>query len=124
MPADHGSPVIGYTIFMFPGSIFLRYVRPNLQIGGAAIAFGTFLCGMSVAKTYATVVVMRVFIGAAQAFVQNSGVYNSLWYLRREVAFRGGEYPVFPSLGGSQRDSSCSQLSSSPPPPSQARSAG
>lgn len=77
---------------MFPGSIFMRYIPPFLQIGGAAVAFGTFLCGMSAAKGYGTVLAMRMLIGFAQALVQNSGVYNSLWYTRREVAFRGGEY--------------------------------
>lgn len=75
---------------MFPASICLRFIPPNWQIGGAAVCFGTFLCGMSAAKSYGTVLAMRMLIGFAQSMVQNSSIYNSLWYTRREVAFRGG----------------------------------
>ncbi|KIW71768.1 hypothetical protein PV04_00005 [Phialophora macrospora] len=80
---------IGYTICMFPGSISLRWIPPHWVMGGACISFGILLCGMSAAKNYATIVATRILIGCAQSFTQNSGVYNSFWYTRREVATRG-----------------------------------
>jgi MFS family permease len=46
---------------------------------------------MSEANNYATIVATRILIGAAQSFTQNSGIYNSFWYTRREIATRGGE---------------------------------
>ncbi|OQV02109.1 hypothetical protein CLAIMM_07359 [Cladophialophora immunda] len=91
---------IGYTIFMFPGSIGLRFVSPNLLIGGAVVCFGSFLCGMSAAKSYGTVLAMRVLIGFGQALVQSSGVYSSLWYTRREIGFRSGIVFSFSTLSG------------------------
>lgn len=76
---------------MFPGSVFMRWIPPHFLLGGACITFGTFLCGMSESKSYGTVVAMRILIGGAQSFTQNSGVYNSFWYTRREIATRGGK---------------------------------
>ena len=75
---------------MLPGNIFLRWIPPNFLVGGAIISFGTFLCGMSAAETYGTVLATRILIGFAQSFVQGIGMYSSLWYTRTELAFRGG----------------------------------
>ena len=44
------------------------------------------------AKSYGAVLGLRMLVGVAQAFVQGLGIYASLWYLRTEVAFRGGEF--------------------------------
>ncbi len=51
--------------------------------------FGGFVAIMGAAENYATVVALRILIGFAQAFIQGTGLYGSLWWKRDEVATRG-----------------------------------
>ncbi|KAK4497119.1 hypothetical protein PRZ48_011569 [Zasmidium cellare] len=81
---------IGYIVFLFPGSIFMQTIPAYLQIGVVTVAFGCFVAGMSSAKNLATLYALRFLVGVAQAFVQITGLYLSLWYTRREVAVRAG----------------------------------
>ncbi|KAF2166174.1 hypothetical protein M409DRAFT_55044 [Zasmidium cellare ATCC 36951] len=74
---------------MFPGSVFMRAVPAYLQLGFATAAFGSFVCAMSAARNLSTLYALRFLVGVGQAFVQISGLYLTLWYTRREVAFRG-----------------------------------
>lgn len=70
--------------------MLLGKLRPNLQLGGTALAFGALLAIMSAAQNYATVLSLRVLIGGTQAFMQGLSVYFTLWYKRDELATRGG----------------------------------
>ncbi|KAF3934705.1 hypothetical protein ABW20_dc0105747 [Dactylellina cionopaga] len=91
---------VGYVIFMIPGNIILRNVEPYLIFGFAIVSFGSFLCGMGAAKNYATILVLRIFIGGAQAFVQGIGLSLSLWYKRKEIAFRASLFYSTATLSG------------------------
>ncbi|KAF3923993.1 hypothetical protein ABW21_db0203285 [Orbilia brochopaga] len=91
---------VGYLIFMIPGNIILRTVEPYLVFGIAIIFFGMFLCAMSAARSYGAVLALRILIGTGQAFVQGIGMYQSLWYKRRELAFRGACYYSTATLSG------------------------
>ncbi|EPS45768.1 hypothetical protein H072_137 [Dactylellina haptotyla CBS 200.50] len=91
---------VGYVVFMIPANIILRTIEPYIIFGAAIISFGTFLCGMSAAKNFATVLVLRMLIGAGQAFVQGIGMSTSLWYKRREIALRGAIYYSTATLSG------------------------
>jgi hypothetical protein len=77
---------------MLPGNICLRYVLPNWQLGGNVITFGLLVTCMAAAQNYATILALRILVGASQAFIQGLGLYVSLWYKRDELATRGGEY--------------------------------
>ncbi|KAF2168681.1 hypothetical protein M409DRAFT_36326 [Zasmidium cellare ATCC 36951] len=79
---------VGYIIFMLPGNILIKVLRPNRHLGGTALLFGALLAAMSAASNYATVVALRLLIGAAQAFLQGISIYCSLWYKRDEFATR------------------------------------
>ncbi|CAK7205473.1 hypothetical protein SEUCBS139899_008248 [Sporothrix eucalyptigena] len=91
---------VGYTVFMLPGNVFLRTVPPNYLIGVSIVVFGTILCGMSAAQSYGAVLATRILIGAAQAMVQGTGLYASLWYKRNEAATRGAIYFSTATLSG------------------------
>lgn len=75
---------------MLPGNIFLRSMAPNYLIGVSIIVFGTIVCSMSAIHSYGAILATRILVGLAQAMVQGTGVYASLWYKRNEMATRGG----------------------------------
>jgi MFS family permease len=77
-------------VFELPAALSLRLFHPNLAYGTAVILFGLFACCMSVARSYATVMVLRLFIGLAEAYVQTGYVFLSLWYRREELTTRAG----------------------------------
>ena len=55
---------------------------------------------MSAASSYVSVLVLRILIGIAQAFVQGIPLYMNLWYTRREVTFRAALYFSAATLSG------------------------
>jgi hypothetical protein len=77
-------------VFIIPAFLTVRYFKANRQIGGSVILFATFSCCTAAAKNSATVLALRVLIGAATAFLQSISLYISLWYKRDEVATRSG----------------------------------
>ena len=85
---------------MLPGNLCLRWIPPQYQLGGATLIFATLICIMSAASSYVSVLVLRILIGVAQAFVQGIPLYMSLWYTRREVTFRAALYFSAATLSG------------------------
>ncbi|KAJ9604883.1 hypothetical protein H2200_010998 [Cladophialophora chaetospira] len=83
---------VGYIVFMLPGNICQRlpHVSAPILIGGSVILFGAFCAGLGDSQNYATVLTLRVFVGASQAFIQGLGLYASFWYKRDELATRSG----------------------------------
>jgi hypothetical protein len=67
-------------VIELPAGLLLRICHPRYVIGGAAITFGVIACCMSAAKSYASLMVLRVLIGLAEAFVNNAFLYTSMWY--------------------------------------------
>ncbi|KAL7901868.1 MFS general substrate transporter [Trichoderma sp. SZMC 28014] len=91
---------VGYIILLLPGNVLLGKLRPNLQLGGTALAFGALLAIMSAAQNYATVLSLRVLIGGTQAFMQGLSVYFTLWYKRDELATRGAFVYLAATISG------------------------
>ncbi|KAH8698862.1 major facilitator superfamily domain-containing protein [Talaromyces proteolyticus] len=92
---------VGYMVFELPAALSLRIFQPPHVYGIAIALFGVFACCLSVSRTYAAVMVLRLLIGIGEAVVQTGFVYLSLWYLKDELATR---YAVFyfsaPLAGG------------------------
>ncbi|KIX10088.1 uncharacterized protein Z518_01169 [Rhinocladiella mackenziei CBS 650.93] len=69
-----------------------------------SVLFGVFACAMVSAKSYAPVMVLRVLIGLAEAFVKNAYLYISLWYRPDELSLRTaaiyGMSPVAGAISG------------------------
>lgn len=53
------------------------------------------------AKSYGTVVGLRVLVGTAEAFVNAAPLYLSLWYKRNELATRGAIFFFTAAVTGS-----------------------
>jgi hypothetical protein len=75
---------------MLPGNIILRKLGAHRQLGGAAVLFGAFVIGICGVNKFATVLILRFFVGATQGFIQGLTLYTTLWYKRNEVATRTG----------------------------------
>jgi MFS family permease len=54
-----------------------------------------------VAKSYSTVVGLRVLVGASESFVNAAPLYLSLWYKREELATRGAIFFATSAIAGS-----------------------
>ena len=52
------------------------------------------------AKTWIHMVVLRLFVGIAEAFVQGAILYLSFWYTYKELALRGAIFQSVSSLAG------------------------
>ena len=75
---------------VFPANLLIRRLGPNIQIGGAVALFGLFMCCMCAARGFGDVVGLRFGIGAAEALLQSSPLFLSLWYSRNELGKRIG----------------------------------
>lgn len=78
-------------VFELPFSLLLRLVRPPVVFGSGVILFGIFACCIGSSHAYWAVLILRLFIGIAEAVVQTGNMYLSLWYQRDEIATRAGE---------------------------------
>jgi MFS family permease len=76
--------------FELPAALSLRIVHPPFVYGTAVVTFGVCAVCMSAARTYAAVMVLRLLIGLAEAFVQTGFVFISLWYTKDELTTRCG----------------------------------
>ena len=85
-------------VFELPAALSLRIFRPGWAYGTAVVLFGVFACCLSSVKSYAPVMVIRLFIGLAEAFVQTGWVFLSLWYKHDELATRTGKSLQIPLL--------------------------
>lgn len=85
---------VGYIIFMLPANVCLRAPRVSapVVIGASVVLFGTFCAGLGGSQNYATVLVLRILVGSAQAFIQGLGLYFTFWYKRNELASRSGAF--------------------------------
>ncbi len=83
---------VGYIVFMLPGNLCLRFphVSAPVLIGGSVLLFGAFCTALGGSQNYETVLALRIFVGASQAFIQGLGLYLSFWYKRDELATRSG----------------------------------
>lgn len=77
-------------VFELPAALSLRVVHPPYVYGASVIMFGVFAVCMASARSYAPVMILRLLIGLAEAFVQTGFVFISLWYLPHELTTRCG----------------------------------
>ena len=76
--------------FELPATLSIRVWHPNFVYGGAVIFFGLCALLTSEARNYASVMVLRLFLGFGESFIQTGFVYLSLWYSSRELTTRCG----------------------------------
>lgn len=70
------------------------------QFAGAMIAWGVVTACTVVIHSYAELMVTRVFVGIAEAFVQGAVFYLSFWYPNNELATRGAIFFSTAALAG------------------------
>lgn len=98
--ADEQLLVVGYLIFELPAALSLRIFHPNWAYGTAVIIFGVLAASMTAVRSYAPIMVIRTFLGFAEAFVQTGFVFLTLWYRREELTTRTGTVPMNKRLQG------------------------
>lgn len=81
---------VGYMSFELPATLSIRVWHPNFVYGGAVVFFGLCALLTSQARSYASVMVLRLFLGFGESFIQTGFVYLSLWYSNRELTTRCG----------------------------------
>ncbi|KAH6972118.1 major facilitator superfamily domain-containing protein [Ilyonectria sp. MPI-CAGE-AT-0026] len=95
----------GYALFVIPGNYFLYKTSVRYWLTFLSVAFGLFTLGMGLVRNYASLVVMRVFLGICE-----SGVYPTIivvvssWYPRyyfgRRMTFVACGASLISSLSG------------------------
>ncbi|KAI0121293.1 putative pantothenate transporter [Xylariales sp. AK1849] len=83
---------VGYFVMSFPGTLFLKKLGGNVQIGIALCAWGTFTTLMCVATSWQTLAGLRLLIGCGEALNQAAGLYLTFFYKRNQLATRGAYY--------------------------------
>lgn len=78
-------------VFELPAALSLRRIHPNIAYGFAVIVFGVSAACLAVSRSYAAVMIIRLVIGLAEAYVQTGYVFLSLWYQRDELTTRCGK---------------------------------
>ena len=94
------SLVIGYAAWEGPAFYLIRRFHAPTVYAGSTIVFGLGALLTAYAKTYAHLLVARLFIGMGEATIQTGFVYMSLWYRREEMSVRTGYIFAFTPLAG------------------------
>ncbi|KAJ4288035.1 hypothetical protein N0V90_012051 [Kalmusia sp. IMI 367209] len=92
--------LVGYIVFQIPGTMLIKKFGPSYQFGGAMIAWGVFTACMVAAKTLGALMALRLFVGAAEAFIHGTLIYLSFWYRYNELATRGAIFDGCAALAG------------------------
>ncbi|KAF8250405.1 MFS general substrate transporter [Wilcoxina mikolae CBS 423.85] len=90
--------IAGYILFQPAGTMLVRYFTPPLQLGGVMVAWGTVTVCHIVVKNWVSLLVLRLFVGISEAFVQGAALYLSFWYTYKELALRGAIFQSVSSL--------------------------
>ncbi|KAK5094686.1 hypothetical protein LTR70_003924 [Exophiala xenobiotica] len=91
---------VGYLVFQLPGVLLVRKTGPPYLFGSAMIIWGTITTCTVVIHNYASLMVIRVLVGASEAFVSGAVFYLSFWYPYDELATRGAIYFSMAALAG------------------------
>jgi MFS family permease len=81
---------VGYLLFQFPSNVILsKFPRPGIYLSVAAVVWGGVSASMAAAKSYSSVIVIRFFLGFAEApFFPGALLMLTSWYVRSELPFR------------------------------------
>ncbi|KAH8887990.1 MFS general substrate transporter, partial [Thozetella sp. PMI_491] len=76
---------VGYAAFEGPVFVLIRKFHAPSVYAISLLIFGMCAILMAFAKSYAAVLVLRLFIGLGEAAVMTAFLYTSLWYRREEI---------------------------------------
>ncbi|RFU73502.1 mfs general substrate transporter [Trichoderma arundinaceum] len=91
---------IGYAVFEGPTFYLIRVFHAPTVYAISAVVFGVSALLTAYAKTYAHLLVLRLFMGFGEATVQTGFVYVSLWYRREEMSVRASYLFAFTPIAG------------------------
>ncbi|KAI7887134.1 MFS general substrate transporter [Lichtheimia hyalospora FSU 10163] len=91
----------GYIFMQIPSNIVMRRWRPSTWLGVLMGAWGIIATCMAACHDFAGIVVCRLLLGACEAGFFPGVIYLlSIWYMRKEYAFRAGLFFSFSSAAG------------------------
>ncbi|KAJ7594505.1 major facilitator superfamily domain-containing protein [Mycena floridula] len=80
---------VPYSFIEVPSNIALKLLRPSIWIPSIMVAWGLIMTLMSLVKSYEGLIIARIFLGLAEGgLFPGVTFYLSLWYRKRDVAFR------------------------------------
>ncbi|KAG0226733.1 hypothetical protein BGW42_003457, partial [Actinomortierella wolfii] len=92
---------IGYILFEVPSNLMLKIFGPKWWITIVIVTWGAVMTAMAACKNYKHLYVSRFFLGLAEAGLLPGVIYMiSVWYTRREIAFRNGLFFSMASFAG------------------------
>ncbi|CAF1166293.1 unnamed protein product [Adineta ricciae] len=78
-----------YVLFEIPSNLVLKKLRPSRWIPMIMISWGIVMTLMGLINSYASLVVCRLLLGAAESgLFPGAAFYLSSWYKRRELSWR------------------------------------
>ncbi|KUL91331.1 hypothetical protein ZTR_01835 [Talaromyces verruculosus] len=92
--------LVGYVVFQLPGTVLLKQIGPSKQFAGAMVIWGALTAASVSIQNTSELLVLRFFIGIAEAFVQGGVFYLSFWYQYSELATRGAIFYSMSTLAG------------------------
>ncbi|KAJ7083079.1 MFS general substrate transporter [Mycena belliarum] len=92
---------VSYFAFEVPSNMALKKVRPNLWLAFIMFLWGIIMLSMAFVKSYRDLVVVRFFLGVAEAgLLPGATFYLSQWYPRRFYAQRMGLFISASTMAG------------------------
>lgn len=80
---------ITYILLEIPSNMVIRHTRPSLYLGSLMFCWGIINMCMGFVKSYETLVVLRLLLGAFEAGVLPGIIYlTSMYYKRHEFQTR------------------------------------
>lgn len=80
---------ITYIVFSIPGTLLAKAILPSYSIAIGALLWSISAASMAGTKSFAGVIVCRLFIGLGEAlFGQAVTLHYSLWYKKDEISKR------------------------------------
>ncbi|KAI1272917.1 major facilitator superfamily domain-containing protein [Xylaria sp. FL0933] len=93
--------LVAYTLFEAPSNLALKIFKPNIWLGFLIIGFGAISAAIASSKNYATVAVLRTFLGVFEAGVFPGMIFfMSFWYKPSERATRIAIFLCSATLAG------------------------
>ncbi|KAI0817097.1 major facilitator superfamily domain-containing protein [Xylaria sp. FL0064] len=93
--------LVAYTLFEAPSNLALKIFKPNIWLGFLIIGFGGISAAIASSKNYATVAVLRTFLGVFEAGVFPGMIFfMSFWYKPSERATRIAIFLCSATLAG------------------------
>ncbi|KAF2753541.1 putative allantoate permease [Pseudovirgaria hyperparasitica] len=91
----------GYMLWAYPTSMLIPRVPLSKYVGINTLFWGAVVALMGACNSFAPLVVLRVFLGVAEATISPAFLFvTSAWYTRSEVPTRVGVWFAGNSLGG------------------------